>query len=68
MTFASPSALKVWISRLGMNYKVACIGETTAEAAKQAGWQPEQVYWPEAPGLDGWMESVMKALNIQVKC
>jgi uroporphyrinogen-III synthase len=61
VTFASPSALKVWTSRLGKDYKVACIGETTATAAREAGW--ERIYYPtDKPGLDGWAASVLEAL------
>lgn len=61
MTFASPSALKVWTSRLGSHYKVACIGETTATAAKELGW--DKIFYPSNPGLDGWCNSVWEALE-----
>ena len=60
VTFASPSALKVWTSRLGTGFKVACIGETTATAARENGWPEAQIYYPkEAPGIDGWADSVL---------
>lgn len=61
VTFASPSALKVWTSRLGSDYKVACIGETTATAAREAGWS--RIFYPSNPGLDGWSDSVWEAVQ-----
>ena len=63
VTFASPSALKVWVSRVGMGFNVACIGETTATAARQAGWEEGRIFYPrEAPGIDGWAAAVGEAL------
>ncbi|KAG5609275.1 hypothetical protein H5410_020556, partial [Solanum commersonii] len=50
---ASPSALRVWAnltaSRLWDN-AVACIGETTASAAKKLGFK--NIYYPTSPGLE----------------
>jgi len=64
VTFASPSALKVWASRVGMEFNVACIGETTATAARQAGWKEERIFYPrEAPGIEGWAAAVEEALQ-----
>ena len=64
VTFASPSALKVWASRVGMEFNVACIGETTATAARQAGWKEERIFYPrEAPGIEGWAAAVGEALR-----
>ncbi len=63
VTFASPSALKVWVARLGTGYKVACIGETTATAAREQQWPEDQIYYPANPGIDGWAASVLEALG-----
>ncbi|KAL0325636.1 UNVERIFIED_CONTAM: Uroporphyrinogen-III synthase, chloroplastic [Sesamum radiatum] len=42
---------------------VACIGETTAVAAKKLGLQ--NVYFPANPGLEGWVNSILEALQVQ---
>jgi uroporphyrinogen-III synthase len=61
VTFASPSAVKVWAERVGTGTPVACIGETSGEASKRAGF--ESVAWPESPGMEGWVASVLKQLG-----
>lgn len=62
---ASPSALKAWIELIPSseqwNNAVACIGETTAMAAKRLGLK--YVYYPENPGLEGWVHSILDALK-----
>jgi len=64
VTFASPSALKVWAARLGMDFNMACIGETTATAAIALGWDESRIFYPkDAPGIDGWASAVMDALE-----
>ncbi|XP_072992583.1 uroporphyrinogen-III synthase, chloroplastic [Typha latifolia] len=62
---ASPSAIRAWInltSKLeNWDNSVACIGETTAFAAKRLGLK--YVYYPSNPGLEGWVESILEALR-----
>ncbi|XP_039114941.1 uroporphyrinogen-III synthase, chloroplastic [Dioscorea cayenensis subsp. rotundata] len=62
---ASPSAIRAWnnlISNLGnWDNSVACIGETTAVAAKKFGLK--NVYYPANPGLEGWVDSILEALR-----
>ncbi|GLJ12187.1 hypothetical protein SUGI_0186280 [Cryptomeria japonica] len=64
---ASPSTVRAWakiISNIkGWNGAVACIGETSASAARESGFQ--KIYYPENPGLEGWVESIMEALRSQ---
>ncbi|VVA98546.1 unnamed protein product [Arabis nemorensis] len=65
LSVASPSAIRAWINLIQnveqwSNY-VACIGETTASAAKRLGLK--NVYYPEQPGIEGWVESIMEALD-----
>ncbi|KAL2632007.1 hypothetical protein R1flu_016693 [Riccia fluitans] len=61
-TFASPTAVRAWIELVGpWNGAAACIGTTSAKAAKSAGLC--RVFCPESPGIDGWVESVMEALD-----
>ncbi|KAK4481497.1 hypothetical protein RD792_012397, partial [Penstemon davidsonii] len=52
---ASPSAVRAWISlipeSLQWDNAVACIGETTASAAKKMGLR--NIYFPTNPGLEG---------------
>lgn len=64
VTFASPSAVRGWIDnvRIGTLVSCACIGETSAKAAKEAGFT--QIHYPEKPGLDGWIFAVSEALKI----
>ncbi|PXF47863.1 Uroporphyrinogen-III synthase, chloroplastic [Gracilariopsis chorda] len=63
VTFASPSAVKSWVSNVGVRKEVsaACIGETSAGAAREAGF--ERVYCPEKPGLEGWITAVCEAIK-----
>ncbi|KAG5613149.1 hypothetical protein H5410_024430 [Solanum commersonii] len=51
---ASPSALRVWANltaSIQWDNAVACIGETTASAAKKLGFR--NIYYPTSPGLEG---------------
>ncbi|KAF9622648.1 hypothetical protein IFM89_032569 [Coptis chinensis] len=63
---ASPSAVKAWVSLLpqseGWDHPIACIGETSASAAKRIGLK--NVYYPTNPGLEGWVDSIREALRV----
>ncbi|KAL3371981.1 hypothetical protein AABB24_008492, partial [Solanum stoloniferum] len=62
---ASPSALRVWANLTASTQwdnAVACIGETTASAAKKLGFR--NIYHPTSPGLEGWVSSVLEALEV----
>ncbi|KAL6867255.1 hypothetical protein ACP4OV_015279 [Aristida adscensionis] len=62
---ASPSALKAWLNLVSAdnwNNSIACIGETTASAAKKLGLK--SIYYPASPGLEGWVESILEALRV----
>ncbi|CAM0871835.1 unnamed protein product [Alopecurus aequalis] len=62
---ASPSALRAWLNLTSgvdnWSNSVACIGETTASAAKKLGL--DSIYYPATPGLEGWVESILEALR-----
>ncbi|XP_042965644.1 uroporphyrinogen-III synthase, chloroplastic isoform X5 [Carya illinoinensis] len=62
---ASPSSIRAWVKLISdsqsWNNSVACIGETTALAAKRLGLQ--NVYYPAQPGLEGWVDSILEALG-----
>ncbi|KAL5217681.1 hypothetical protein ABZP36_018365 [Zizania latifolia] len=62
---ASPSALRTWLNLISQvdnwGNSIACIGETTASAAKKFGLK--SIYYPTTPGLDGWVESILEALR-----
>ncbi|GER53722.1 uroporphyrinogen-III synthase family protein [Striga asiatica] len=64
---ASPSAIRAWISLIPEPQRwdnaVACIGGTTALAAKKLGLR--NVYFPENPGIEGWVNSILEALQVQ---
>lgn len=66
VTFGSPSAVRAWVELAGANTAlsgpaVACIGETSAVAAREAGML--RIHFPQEPGVDGWVESVAAALT-----
>ncbi|KAJ1687234.1 hypothetical protein LUZ63_018624 [Rhynchospora breviuscula] len=60
---ASPSALRAWVNLVNSEWhnSVACIGETTAAAAKKLGLK--NIYYPKNPGMEGWVESIIEALD-----
>ncbi|KAI3922192.1 hypothetical protein MKX01_005881 [Papaver californicum] len=64
---ASPSAVRAWVNLISeaesWDNAVACIGETTALAAKRLGLK--NVYYPTNPGLDGWVGSILEALSVR---
>ncbi|GIL92407.1 hypothetical protein Vretimale_6475 [Volvox reticuliferus] len=61
VTFGSPSAVKAWVGLAGLevaNSKVnACIGATSAKACAAAGIT-ENVYFPDSPSIEGWVDAV----------
>ncbi|CAI9267009.1 unnamed protein product [Lactuca saligna] len=63
---ASPSAIRAWMNLESVSERwhgsVACIGETTASAAKRMGLR--NVYYPSSPGLQGWVDSIIDALGV----
>jgi uroporphyrinogen-III synthase len=64
VTFASPSTVKAWVQLAGDNAhapRVACIGYTSAVACATAHLSP--CFYPEQPGMDGWVASVLDALK-----
>ncbi|PSS31403.1 Uroporphyrinogen-III synthase [Actinidia chinensis var. chinensis] len=66
VTVASPSAIRAWVNLISdsehLDNSVACIGETTALAAKRLGLR--NVYHPTNPGLEGWLDSILEALSV----
>ncbi|XP_057470270.1 uroporphyrinogen-III synthase, chloroplastic isoform X1 [Actinidia eriantha] len=66
VTVASPSAIRAWVNLISesehWDNSVACIGETTALAAKRLGLR--NVYHPTNPGLEGWLDSILEALSV----
>ncbi|XP_076904594.1 uroporphyrinogen-III synthase, chloroplastic-like isoform X1 [Bidens hawaiensis] len=61
---ASPSAIRAWVNLLpepdNWNGSIACIGETTASAARKLGLR--NIYYPSNPSLQGWVDSILDAL------
>jgi uroporphyrinogen-III synthase len=65
-TFGSPSAVKAWAAQRGTEAHsalAACIGETSATACRAAGWSEAAVFWPEKPGMKGWVKAIEAALQ-----
>jgi len=56
ITFASPSAVRVWAERVGTSATAVCIGETSAAEARQVGFQA--VHCPDSPGVESWADTV----------
>lgn len=63
--FGSPSAVEGWLQNTKQNTRVfaACIGGTSATACREYGWKDDQIFFPEAPGLDGWVEAIRNAIE-----
>ncbi|KAK1433515.1 hypothetical protein QVD17_10426 [Tagetes erecta] len=63
---ASPSAIRAWVNLLpepiNWSGSIACIGETTASAAKKLGLR--NIYYPSNPSLQGWVDSILDALLV----
>ncbi|GAX15503.1 uroporphyrinogen-III synthase [Fistulifera solaris] len=61
--FASPSAVKGWLLNTENNHQVlaACIGETSAKACRERGWNEEHIFYPDKPGMEGWVDAVAEA-------
>ncbi|KAI4375022.1 hypothetical protein MLD38_012941 [Melastoma candidum] len=66
---ASPSALRAWANLISdprlWSHSLACIGETTASGAKKLGFA--KVFYPKFPGLEGWVTSILEALEEEEK-
>lgn len=64
VAFAAPSAVRSWAKHVGVDEGmiVACIGETSAQAAKKVGFK--RVHYPDRPGLDGWVTAVADAMHL----
>lgn len=58
VAFGSPSAVDVWVERLGATPRAACIGRTTAIACDAAGFEPRAKF-PAKPGVPGWAAAVV---------
>jgi uroporphyrinogen-III synthase len=65
VTFGSPSAVKAWVALVGLEAARSklsvCIGSTSAKACASAGLDMARVYFPDSPGVEGWVESVERA-------
>lgn len=67
--FASPSSIEGWLQNTGDNKDVvaACIGETSAKACRGHNWEKNKIFFPEKPGLKGWVQVIQEAAdNIKV--
>ena len=62
-TFSSPSTVRGWTNNVKVDpsLPVACIGETSAEAAKSAGFV--KVFHPGSPGIPGWVQAIQQAVG-----
>ncbi|XP_022962039.1 uroporphyrinogen-III synthase, chloroplastic-like [Cucurbita moschata] len=69
VTVASPSAIRAWVNLISepkeWEKSLACIGETTAAAAKRLGLK--NIYYPKNPGLEGWVDSILEALRSEAQ-
>ena len=45
----------------------ACIGETSAQACREFGWEENHIFYPDKPGVNGWAESVVEAVEQMYK-
>lgn len=66
VALASPTAVRAWVDLIDLSTWVgaaACIGQTSAVAAQKAGLK--RVFYPDNPGIDGWVQSILDALETQ---
>ncbi|KAL1504403.1 hypothetical protein AB1Y20_010809 [Prymnesium parvum] len=56
VTFASPSAVRVWAERVGTKAVAVCIGGTSADEARRLGFA--DVRCPSSPGVEAWAQEV----------
>ena len=63
VTFASPSAVRTWVERVGSGAKAVVIGPTSAVAARKAGFK--DVFSPSvgSKGLVPWADLVVKVAS-----
>lgn len=61
VTFASPTTVRGWAANASprRDFPAACIGETSANAARKAGF--EHVFFPQSPGIKGWVSAIQDA-------
>jgi len=61
--FGSPSSVHGWLQNTDNDRSVlaACIGETSASACREKGWPEERIFFPDKPGIPGWVEAVENA-------
>jgi uroporphyrinogen-III synthase len=63
--FGSPSAVAGWLENTNGNTDVlaACIGETSAAACRVQGWAQDHVFFPDKPGVKGWVAAIEAAVD-----
>lgn len=66
-TFASPTTVRGWVANAGHDeeLRVACIGETSAMAARKAGFR--HIFYPHKPGIAGWVDAIRRASAARVE-
>lgn len=61
VTFASPSAVKIWSEKVGTKFTAVVIGPSSAKAANTCGYQ--RVVSPEgSKGLGAWADTIKSAV------
>jgi uroporphyrinogen-III synthase len=63
--FASPSSIKGWLKNTEDNNEViaACIGETSAKACRGHEWKESNIFYPDSPGLEAWVDTIQEAVD-----
>lgn len=66
--FASPSSIKGWLKNTDENKNIvaACIGETSATACREHGWNESRIFYPDSPGIEGWVEAIKESLQAEL--
>lgn len=61
VTFASPSAVKIWSEKVGTNYIAVVIGPSSAKAATSLGFT--RIVSPEgSKGIQAWADTVKEVV------
>lgn len=60
VAFASPSAVRSWVNRVGSHYRAVCMGPTTFREAQRLNLR-NITYCSTSKGIDPWIELISQA-------
>jgi uroporphyrinogen-III synthase len=61
VAFASPSAVRIWADRVGVDAHAVCIGDTSAAAASARGFS--RVSYADKPSFELWVDKIAEVVS-----